>query len=110
MAQGRSTEITSSIKWIRTSRLSIKNSFSAGMGEAEQYIYMNIYRHNHLFIYVYIHHPKPYTLDKKSLSAGVGEAEEYERPWAIDRSTPNLVCHPCSASGRSQNGTRMARI
>ena len=30
MAQGRSTKIISMIKWIRTSRLSIKNSLSAG--------------------------------------------------------------------------------
>ena len=30
MAQGRSTEIISMIKWIRASRLSIKNSLSAG--------------------------------------------------------------------------------
>ena len=29
MAQGRSTKIISMIKWIRTSRLSIKNSLSA---------------------------------------------------------------------------------
>ena len=28
MAQGRSTKIISMIKWFRTSRLSIKNSFS----------------------------------------------------------------------------------
>jgi len=38
MAQGRSTEIMSMIKWIRTSRFSIKNSLSAGggsKGEAE---------------------------------------------------------------------------
>ena len=30
MAQGRSTKNISMIKWIRTSRLSIKNSLSAG--------------------------------------------------------------------------------
>jgi len=31
MAQGRSTKIISMIKWIRTSRLSIKNSLSVGV-------------------------------------------------------------------------------
>jgi len=32
MAQGRSTNIISMIEWIRTSRLSIKNSLSRGWG------------------------------------------------------------------------------
>ena len=32
MAQGRSTKIISTIKWIRTSRLSIKNSLSLSVG------------------------------------------------------------------------------
>ena len=32
MAQGLSTKIISMIKWIRTSRLSIKNSLSLGCG------------------------------------------------------------------------------
>ena len=32
MAQGRSTKIISTIKWIQTGRLSIKNSLSKGLG------------------------------------------------------------------------------
>ena len=32
MAQGRSTKIISMIQWIRSSRLSIKNSLSSGFG------------------------------------------------------------------------------
>ena len=35
MAQGRSTEIISMIKWIRTSRLSIKKSLSGTCGDAQ---------------------------------------------------------------------------
>ena len=39
MAQGRSTKIIEMIKWIRTSRLSIKNSVSLrGDAEQEKYI------------------------------------------------------------------------
>ena len=44
MAQGRSTKIIWMIKWIRTSRLSIKNSLSAAESESDHSLVLQVAR------------------------------------------------------------------